>query len=97
MVNSQASFTCHLASRYGEGFSLPSELGALLWDAVPLGICLLSADQTLLFANRSAGRLLHRSSRDCVGKTLSELVGHRLDLTGRSKPQEFGNSRGGRQ
>ena len=64
------------------GFSLPSELATLLWDAVPLGMCLLSADETLLFVNRSASRLLRRSSRDCVGKTLSELVGHRLDLNG---------------
>ncbi|MEP7153305.1 MAG: response regulator [Nitrospira sp.] len=62
--------------------SLPSDLGTLLWDAVPLGICLLSADQTLLYVNRSASRLLRRSSRDCVGKRLAELVGHRLDLKG---------------
>ncbi len=64
------------------GLSLPSELATLLWDAVPLGMCLLAADETLLFVNRSASRLLRRSSRDCVGKTLSELVGHRLDLNG---------------
>ncbi|MGZ8421305.1 MAG: response regulator [Nitrospira sp.] len=64
------------------GLSLPSELATLLWDAVPLGMCLLSADQTLLFVNRSASRLLRRPSRDCVGKTLSELVGHCLDLNG---------------
>ncbi|MBI4001214.1 MAG: PAS domain-containing protein, partial [Nitrospira defluvii] len=63
------------------GLSLPSELATLLWDAVPLGICLLSADQTVLFANRTVGRLLRRSSGDCVGKTLPDLVGHRLDLS----------------
>lgn len=63
------------------GLSLPAELATLLWDAMPLGMCLLSADQTVLFANRAAGRLLRRSSRDCVGHTLSDLTGHRLDLS----------------
>ncbi len=60
---------------------LPAELSALLWDAVPLGICLLAADQTVRFANRTASRLLRRSSSDCVGKTLPDLVGHHLDLS----------------
>ena len=65
-----------------EGLSLPSDVSALLWDALPVGMCLLSAEQSLLFVNRSASRLLGRSSRDCVGKNISEVAGHRLDLKG---------------
>ena len=38
----------------------------------PFGICLLTADQTVLFANQAAGRLFGRCSSDCVGKTLTE-------------------------
>jgi signal transduction histidine kinase/CheY-like chemotaxis protein/PAS domain-containing protein/HPt (histidine-containing phosphotransfer) domain-containing protein len=60
---------------------MPSELATLLWNAIPLGICLLSVDQTVLFANRAACRLLRRSSHDCIGKSLPDLVGHRLDLS----------------
>lgn len=63
------------------GLSPPSEVAALLWDAIPLGICLLSLDQTVLFANRAASRLLRRSSHDCIGKPLSDLIGHRVDLS----------------
>ncbi len=62
------------------GLALSPDLAALLWDAMPLGICLLSADQNILFANRSAARLLRRSTADCVGKSLEDLVGQRLDL-----------------
>lgn len=61
------------------GLPLPAELSALLWDAMPLGICLLTADQKILFANRAAGRLLGRLPSDCMGKILSDLVGHRFD------------------
>ena len=81
MVNRKPHSRATSLSDGGE-FSLPSDLGMLLWDAVPLGMCLLSAEQTLLFVNRSASRLLRRSSRDCVGKTLSEIVGHQLDIKG---------------
>lgn len=60
--------------------SLPTE-AALLWDAVPLGICLLAVDQTMVFVNRTASLLLGRLPADCVGRTLSDLVGHHLDLS----------------
>ena len=60
--------------------SLPGELATLLWDAVPIGICLLAADQTVAFANRAAGRLLRLSSGACVGKTLSALIGQPFSL-----------------
>ena len=70
---------------------LPSDLGTLLWDALPLGMCLLSAEQTLLFVNRSASRLLRRSSRDCVEKIYRRLSDIGLTSRDHSKPQEFGN------
>ena len=60
--------------------SLPGELATLLWDAVPIGICLLAADQTVAFANRAAGRLLRLSSGACVGKTLPALIGQPFSL-----------------
>ena len=60
--------------------ALPGELSTLLWDAVPVGICLLAADQTVAFANRAAGRLLRVSSGACLGKPLQALVGQPFDL-----------------
>jgi two-component system sensor histidine kinase/response regulator len=60
--------------------ALPGELSTLLWDAVPVGICLLGADQTVAFANRAAGRLLRVSSGACLGKPLPALVGQPFDL-----------------
>ncbi len=52
----------------------------LIWDAIPLGICLLAPDHSIVFANRIAARLLHRSPADCAGKVLSELIGQPLEL-----------------
>lgn len=52
----------------------------LLWDAVPLGICLLAPDHSIVFANRIAARLLGRSAADCAGKMLSDLIGQPLEL-----------------
>lgn len=52
----------------------------LLWDAVPLGICLLASDHSIVFANRIAARLLGRSASDCAGKLLSDLTGQPLEL-----------------
>ena len=68
-------------SPHAAGPVAPAEVLSLLWDAVPLGICHLAPDQTILFANRTTARLLRRSSADCVGKTLPELIGQRLDLS----------------
>lgn len=47
----------------------------LLWNALPLGICLLGTDQRILFANREAARLLATPAKACIGKTLAELLG----------------------
>jgi signal transduction histidine kinase/CheY-like chemotaxis protein/HPt (histidine-containing phosphotransfer) domain-containing protein len=66
-------------SKISSGLPLSADTSTLLWDAVPLGICLLTADRKVLFANRTACRLLGRLSNDCVGQTLSDLVGHRFD------------------
>ncbi len=63
------------------GLAVPSEVSTLLWDAVPLGLLLLAADQTIVFANRTAARLLRRSSADCVGTALSDLTGRPVDLS----------------
>ncbi len=62
------------------GLAMPVEALTLLWDAVPVGICLVAHDKTMVFANRTAARLLRRSSAACIGKTLPELVGQRIDL-----------------
>jgi PAS domain-containing protein len=52
----------------------------LLWDAVPLGICLLASDQTVVFVNRMAARLLRRSVADCAGKMFSNLIGQSFEM-----------------
>ncbi len=64
-----------------EGLILPPDALGLLWDAVPLGICLLASDKSIVFANRTAARLLRRSSRDCAGKTFSDLIGQPVELS----------------
>lgn len=66
-------------SKVSSGLPSPTDVSALLWDAVPLGICLLTADRKVLFVNRTACRLLSRGPNDCVGQALSDLVGHRFD------------------
>ncbi|HET9960742.1 MAG TPA: response regulator [Nitrospiraceae bacterium] len=48
---------------------------SLLWDALPLGICLLGTNQTLLFVNRESARLLGTPAKACIGKTLTDLIG----------------------
>ena len=53
---------------------------ALLWDAVPVGICLLASDQTVVFVNRMVARLLRRSAADCAGKMFSDLIGQSLNV-----------------
>ncbi|HQY57540.1 MAG: response regulator [Nitrospira sp.] len=63
------------------GVPLPPEVLALLCDAVPLGICLLGADQTIVFVNRTATRLFRQSSADCIGKSLLTLIGQQVDLS----------------
>ncbi|MEB2338598.1 MAG: response regulator [Nitrospirales bacterium] len=63
------------------GFHWASELTALLWDALPLGICLLSSDQTVVLANRTAARLFQRHPEECSGQSLAALTGHSLDLS----------------
>ncbi len=62
------------------GFRPTPEAMGLLWDAVPLGICLLAPDHSIVFANRIAARLLGRSAADCAGKMLSDLIGQPLEL-----------------
>ncbi|HMV57970.1 MAG TPA: PAS domain-containing protein, partial [Nitrospira sp.] len=62
------------------GFTPSPEMMGLLWEAVPLGICLLAPDHTIVFANRMAARLLGRSPADCAGKRCSELTGQPLEL-----------------
>lgn len=57
----------------------PDAMG-LLWDAVPVGICLLASDQTVVFANRMAARLLRRSAADCAGKMFSNLIGQSFEM-----------------
>ncbi|MCS6296523.1 MAG: response regulator [Nitrospira sp.] len=57
----------------------PDAMG-LLWDAVPLGICLLASDQTVVFVNRMAARLLRRSAADCAGKMFSNLIGQSFEM-----------------
>jgi two-component system sensor histidine kinase/response regulator len=62
--------------------SVPPEVLTLLWDAVPLGICLLGAEQTVIFANRTAARLFASDLQAaCAGQALSDLLGQRLDLS----------------
>ncbi len=63
------------------GFTLAPETMVLLWDAVPLGICLLASDHTIVFVNRMAARLLGRSPADCAGKLFSNLAGQPLELS----------------
>ena len=63
------------------GLTLPPELLSVLWDAVPLSICLLAPDKTVVFANRAAARLLRRPSGDCIGKTFSDLIGQPVELS----------------
>ncbi len=62
------------------GPGLPVEALYLLWDAVPLGVCLLGADSTVSFVNRAAARLFHRTPAECLRKTLSELLGQTVEL-----------------
>jgi two-component system sensor histidine kinase/response regulator len=63
------------------GPDLPSDALALLWDAVPLGLCLLTADSRVAFANRSAARLLHRTAGDCLHRSLTDLLGQTVELS----------------
>ncbi len=67
--------------QHAAGLSVPPEVLTLLWDAVPLGIFLLGAEQTVIFANRTAARLFARSPAACAGHALSDLLGQRLDLS----------------
>ncbi|MDR4472146.1 MAG: PAS domain-containing protein [Nitrospira sp.] len=60
-----------------EALTSPASGLALLWDAVPLGLCLLTADSRVAFANRSAARLLHRTAGDCLHRSLTDLLGQR--------------------
>lgn len=62
------------------GPDLPIEALYLLWDAVPLGVCLLAADSRVIFANRTAARLFHRKPEDCAHYTLSDLLGQTVEL-----------------
>ncbi|MGC3973803.1 MAG: response regulator [Nitrospira sp.] len=62
------------------GFTPAPEAMGLLWDALPLGICLLAPDHTIVFANRLAARLLGGSQADCAGKLLSDLIGQPIEL-----------------
>jgi signal transduction histidine kinase/CheY-like chemotaxis protein/HPt (histidine-containing phosphotransfer) domain-containing protein len=57
----------------------PESMG-LLWDAVPLGICLLAPDHTIVFVNRMGARLLGRSPADCPGKSVADLIGQPLEF-----------------
>ena len=67
--------------QHAAGLAVPPEVLTLLWDAVPLGICLLGAEHTVIFANRTAARLFGRSPGACAGQALSDLLGQRLDLS----------------
>lgn len=59
---------------------LPIEALSLLWDAVPLGMCLLTADSRIAFANRAATRLFHRTAGECLHVSLSDLLGQPITL-----------------
>ena len=61
--------------------TLPPQVMGLLWDAVPLGICLLASNNSIVFANRTAARLLRRTPHDCAGQTFSDLIGQPVELS----------------
>ncbi len=63
------------------GPDLPIEALYILWDAVPLGVCLLTTDSRVSFANRAAARLFHRTPSDCLQHTLTDLLGQTVELT----------------
>lgn len=78
-MNRPSQSPSHL-SKPPAGFTPASEAMGVLWDAMPLGICLLASDHTLVFVNRMAARLLRRSPADCAGKSFSDLIGQPLEL-----------------
>ena len=51
-----------------KGAVAPELLSTALWDALPIGICLLDDGNAILYVNRESARLLGGSAQACVGK-----------------------------